>query len=524
MRVLHDIGDSLLDFVEENKYGSLLFRLGRIALLGMVLLVVGRIAAGQFLSFQWDDVLFMAIAVLVFMLIAWRWEIGLIAIVVTTASIIHYRAIPTLSLYHFVPEIRWLEDFRLLLGQGILLYLLFLFAISRQSATFIQRVSTPLSAAVMLFMLAALIAGVAGVVFNEVPFHYMVERARPYSYYLMFFAALLCIRDRTAMKITAISLLAIAVFVSLAMALQFFSGNSIRLFIGDSIRVESLVGQYATRVLPPGQSLVWLLIPPLVAVTPQLKGAAKTWGVLALWILSVGLLLTLTRAMWMGTLVGVLAMLIFSGRVERTGMVRVFIVFAALVMFLLLLLGTISTSTEDIMGAYIQRFTSVFTSEAYVESSTVGARMDEVRAAWEQIVKHPWMGLGIGAIYNYELLWEQSTFSFEWKGITYIHNVYVLILTKMGLLGLVTFAAMVVTYFVRAWKIYRMVPTGVDSAIVLGGMGATLSCVVGSNLQPSLASPGPVSVLALMWGVTEFLRWQSSQDANPQNSRRDIPQ
>ena len=65
----------------------------------------------------------------------------------------------------------------------------------------------------------------------------------------------------------------------------------------------------------------------------------------------------------------------------------------------------------------------MFSSDAYVSSSTVGSRINEIKAAWEHIVVHPWQGIGIGAIYNYELRWNLDTNSFEWRGITYIQGV-----------------------------------------------------------------------------------------------------
>jgi len=189
-------------------------------------------------------------------------------------------------------------------------------------------------------------------------------------------------------------------------------------------------------------------------------------------------------------------------------------------MFLLLLLGAISTASDNYMTTYIQRFTSVFTTDAYVESSTVGARMNEIKAAWESITTHPWAGIGIGAIYDYVAVWNPFFDQHEWKGVTYIHNSYILVLTKMGLLGLVPLLAMIVVYFVRAWRIYKSLPEGVDRSLVMGGMGATLSCVIASNLQPDLASPGPTSLLGLFWGATEFIRWwHSGGEAQSQNNR-----
>ena len=506
MRVLHNIGDSFLDFVEENQYGSWIFKAARLALFAMVLMAGGKVASGQFLSFQWDEVLFIGCGVIGAILIAWRWELAIIVVLGTTAFIFHYRAIPTLSLYHFIPELKWLEDFRLFLGQGIILYVLGLFFLSRHVSSFRARISTPLTTAILTFLIAATVAGVIGVVFNDIRLQQMIEASRPYSYYLLFFVTLLCLRSKADLKIVMVAVLVMTVIVAIGMALQFASGNSIRIFVGE-IRVESMVGRFATRVLPPGQALVWLLIPPLVAVVPQMRGAQRVWVVLALWVTAIGLLLTLTRAMWMGCLAGILLMLVASSRTERVGMVRIFMVFAGLVMFLLLALGAISTSSENYMSAYIQRFTSIFTSDAYVASSTVGSRMDEIRAAWDSIVVHPWQGIGIGAAYRYELQWSLDTYSFEWHGVAYIHNVYILVLTKMGLLGLVPLLVMLVVYFARAWKIYKMLPEGIDRALVMGAMGSTLSCVIASNLQPSLASPEPVSVLAFMWGATEFLRW-----------------
>jgi O-antigen ligase len=211
--------------------------------------------------------------------------------------------------------------------------------------------------------------------------------------------------------------------------------------------------------------------------------------------------------------------LLLSSRNERFGMVRIFVLFSSFIMFLLLLLATISTSSENYLTTYVERFTSVFTSETYVESSTVGARMNEIKAAWESIATHPWMGIGIGAIYDYVAVWNPQFDSHEWKGVTYIHNVYILVLTKLGLLGLIPLLAMLVVYFVRARRIYQTFPEGVDRALVMGGIGATLSCVVASNLQPDLASPGTVSILGVIWGGTEFLRWWHDGGSNLASGR-----
>jgi hypothetical protein len=51
-------------------------------------------------------------------------------------------------------------------------------------------------------------------------------------------------------------------------------------------------------------------------------------------------------------------------------------------------------------------------------------------------------------------------------------------------------------------------------------MGSTLSCVVASNLQASLSGAGAVSLLGLIWGATEFLRWWYETGADRQAASR----
>ncbi len=95
---------------------------------------------------------------------------------------------------------------------------------------------------------------------------------------------------------------------------------------------------------------------------------------------------------------------------------------------------------------------------------------------------------------------------------SYIHNVYVLILTKAGALGLGAFLAMLGVFFWRARRISRSVRDPMERAIVVGAMGATFACMVGSMLQPSLSRAAPVTLLALMWGIVELYRWFGQRD------------
>src|SRR5262245_37776673 len=160
--LLHSLHFSLLDFIENTRWGARLFRLARFGLFGMVIFVGSKIASGQFLGFDFSDVLFMGITALVFLIVSWQWWIGIAMVIATTTFIAYYDALPTLSLYHFIPEIPILEQLRLLVGQGLMLFLLALFAVSLELRTARDRLATPLSAAVLIFMIAILFASLFG--------------------------------------------------------------------------------------------------------------------------------------------------------------------------------------------------------------------------------------------------------------------------------------------------------------------------------------------------------------------------
>src|SRR5262245_26231136 len=123
MRALANLHSSVLDFIENTRLGAFGFRMARLALLGILVFIGSKVASGQFLAFELRDVLFIAITALVFLGIAARWEAGIAAVLATTSFIAYYDIIPTLSLYHFIPEIPILETLRLLVGQGIMLFL-----------------------------------------------------------------------------------------------------------------------------------------------------------------------------------------------------------------------------------------------------------------------------------------------------------------------------------------------------------------------------------------------------------------
>jgi O-antigen ligase len=137
----------------------------------------------------------------------------------------------------------------------------------------------------------------------------------------------------------------------------------------------------------------------------------------------------------------------------------------------------------------------------------------EVRAAWPNIEKHPWLGIGVGGTYRYVEDWSDPTQEHFLRPVSYIHDAYVLLLTHTGILGLGTCLAMYVTFFVRARKIYYRQKRPEDKALALSAIGAIASVMLASIMQPSLWYPPAVPLIGMIFGMIELLRYFADSEA-----------
>jgi O-antigen ligase len=399
-----------------------------------------------------------------------------------------------------------LEHLRLQLGQALMLYLLVLFATSLDARTMRERLATPLTSAVLIFSLVILIAAMLGIMFGGVSLPRMVEAARSYSFYLMFFVTVLCLRNRRSMNILMTTCFVMAIIVSILMFVQFAAGERFKVFLGRSVRVEQF-GGYAGRILPPGTDLIWMTVPFVIARIPIASAHARRWLVAGLAVLLGGLLFTFTRTIWMSTLLSMTVMAILGRGAVRRGVLRMFLALGIFVGVLLVCLQLVSTEENNLMTPYVKRFTSIFDAESYEKDTSAGARFMEIEAAWPQIVEHPWFGVGVGGDYRSEEAWDDVGQAAYMRRVSYIHNAYFLLLTHTGVLGFVSCMAMFIIFLVRAQKIFRTLDRPEDRAVVMAAIGAIASVLLGSMMQPSLWYPPTVPCIGIIFGLVEVTRY-----------------
>lgn len=164
----------------------------------------------------------------------------------------------------------------------------------------------------------------------------------------------------------------------------------------------------------------------------------RTWRtrilVFGLLLFSVlALFVSFTRGFWLGTLLGLGVLFILFEKEPRWRLVRIGLVVSLLSAGLVYAMGgEIGTS---VLQSLLRRFTS---SEGAFTDISFMNRIVESRAALAMFEKNPLVGNGFGATFHYFSLLTKTTFE-SW----YIHNGYLFLLFKVGILGTVLFLGFV---------------------------------------------------------------------------------
>jgi O-antigen ligase/polysaccharide polymerase Wzy-like membrane protein len=225
-----------------------------------------------------------------------------------------------------------------------------------------------------------------------------------------------------------------------------------------------------------------------------------------------------TRGYWLGLLVGIpLICIAYGGRGTgaRRRWSKVFrtLGLAGMILFAGAMVATVQNNWSDIVTLLINRFTSSFTTKNTPETISNIARLVEIRTSLNSIARSPWLGHGHGAMLVVRQFYHPQTGP-QW----FIHQSYVMMSVKQGLIGLVALI----------WVLVAAVRLGLRGAShpdrqLAGWCVASASCtvfaaIVGlTNYFFFVATQN--SLLAVVWGIsiaaqkrdTPWLVWRLSR-------------
>lgn len=427
------------------------------------------------------------LGLLLFFQVLLRPELGVLLIVLVDASILYEAFIPILPL-----------GFGSFHATDILLIgMLFLIPVRRALDPSFQIIRTPLNLAVIAFYLVILLSAVNGIWFAKMDYKIVMRILRMFSYYLLFFVVTHFIHTKPKIKVLINGLLAIAVIVSLAMMLQAVLGSNVQIMPGRIETAKTFETKYdATRILPPGQTLIQVMLILCFCLMIFLKKSFLKSGYFYLvFLIGIANLLTYNRSTWVTQILslGLFAFMVpGKDRKKIVAWTGVALLLAGLSYAVIMGMGGKPAKT---VMAVSDRFASLFTGEKIKESATLKWRRLENYAALKRI-KEDWLtGIGLG-----------NAFAWKKKAISYMHNFYLWIVLNMGIFGFATFAWFYLLFLYRGFEYWKKIKDDYLRAIFVSFTIAGLGLVPGAMVNPQFREWYSIIVIAIMAGLNESIR------------------
>jgi hypothetical protein len=452
------------------------------------------------------------------MLLLWlRPEFGLLAIIFLTSSLIPSDAV----------------DLRLPIGGGLdlrdlvligMMGLLILRGLSHNTLLVPWwRVSAPLLA----FLGCAIFSTMYALFYQHVESNWVLSDLRSLIFYCVFFVTAWVVTNRRQLAIVLIGLFIVSDILSGVLILQQFIGTDHPLLAAMSytnwqmdVEPGSGSGGFGTvRIMPPGIALAYFAMVTAFCLMIFTSRSRRLRVILALQFvyLNFGLLLTYTRALWIASAIamGVVLLVIFP--FYKAYLTRYLLIGITVLGLLVGLLGTQLTqsiSDSGLATAFLSRVTSIFTPEETIQSYSLQWRIFEQEEGLRSVSEHPLLGVGLGNSYRKVTLLQGEDLGWVTKNTAsgqisrftrFLHNSYLSIAVKMGLIGLVCFLWFCIAVVVSSAKLYRNLSDGQSKAIALAVPATFLGLMFWSFFHEHFIQTEGTATVGLIAGLAASL-------------------
>jgi len=443
------------------------------------------------------------LGVLFLVAIAYRPELGLLAIVLITSGLIDFERLPLLSM----------GPISLHITDVILLYLLALVLAKALVVPSFKVVRTALDVPLMWFYFAILLSAVLAIGQPSVGTSFVLRRLRPLTYYLSFFAVTNLIRHRRQLTVLINGLLVIAVLASLVVLVQVLF-PSLHLAKSGTLELATAGREYAgvVRTYIQADRLIYPML--LVSVCSLILGGRwlpPTLELARAGILATGIFLSFQRGYWLtvSAMLGLLGVL--ASWPQRSRMLRWAL---ASVVAVTLIVSLPGGGGDQYMAAAWDRLVWGMRPETLAQDDSMQARVMETRHAIQSIAQQPLLGIGLGNFYRPavadDAYWmpDDPSIGLRW----YMHNAYLWVWVMMGLMGLIPFVWLFASALTRGFARWRKIDDPKLRAVVLGSTLAILGQAINNVVAPNFIQSWSLIVFAIILGINELIfQWEVSE-------------
>jgi O-antigen ligase len=403
---------------------------------------------------------------------------------------------------------------RLSIGVGRLvftdLFLLYLFAIvliRLLAEPNFKIIHTVLDLPILAFVGIALLSSLLAILQSRVTIYDSLGDIRITISYLLFFPVVYLIRGDQQLQVIFKGIIILAGIVALTMIAQFIFGESIHILPGrvETLGTEGVSFMGVTRIIPPGESLVFVAFITLTVLIAVDKLQWKNIWIVLLWGLSgVGVVLTFKRNLWIAVLISMFLLALLSwGKVRLKMVVGILLVFTVATFVFLPFLSQPGSEIYKLAIGAIDRIASLGNPQTYEDpNSSLRWRDFETQYALPQIISHPILGLGLGARYRPFVPGKDSLLNNLQR---FIHNGHLGIMVKSGLPAYLFFLAFSLISIIRGFKFWRLITDRQSKAILLGFSLSYLGILIGSIVSAMIVKTAWTPIIGIMFGINEVV-------------------
>jgi O-antigen ligase len=432
--------------------------------------------------------------------------VGVLLTILTTSTIISPQVLPRLSMLG--ADI----DFTELL---ITLTLLIIFA----KYGLVRSLKSCFSSRISFLILLLLILTVCSILYSlseykDLDLTTILSRSRSLFYYVLFFPALLVLRDEKDQRFLLKGLLFLTAFVSVYFLFTATFGPTYLHYLlrtGVRFEIHSVdTGSISSAILSdarlrdiPGTALVLTMIFVSLSLTVfnhSIRGAIG-YAILSS-LFTIPILLTFTRMTWLTSICCFILLCVLArDRIPRLTKL-IFIVSGLFVLAFLALTFHPKYSTE-LVGFTVERFRSLF--EDNIATGTGVWRMVENKVSIDILQRSPLWGLGVaGEIVNETV--EYGGREYVMVNKMSVHNSYFNLALKIGIPGLVVFLIIYMLSLFRTWKNFREADNVFLKALSIGLFLGLLGTLINAVAHPYFTEIRMIACLTVTFALIETIR------------------
>jgi O-antigen ligase len=295
-------------------------------------------------------------------------------------------------------------------------------------------------AAVAIFLVLLVVSAMAAVSAGRITMQDGFGWGRDFVFLLLFYVLIRLFPERAAMErvlVFAAIIAAITGIVSIMLATTHHLPGLFQMAGQGFAQEQQGITGDLNRVRLPGTALAYALLWFATLRVVRARGVARLGWLLVVAGMVANLALSFNRNMWVGTLLGLAALLLLGGvRVRRPFTIAGGV--AALVVAGALLAG-VGVSKSSPVEPIIQRGTTLFSPQAVAQENSLEDRGRETAQAWKVIRRHPLQGVGPGAPFGVQYSERQADGSYEPAVQLFLHNQYLYLMLIAGVPGLLAF-------------------------------------------------------------------------------------